>query len=164
MMRYSAPWSTFLKVVSVGITLLLLGAFWFAGPISTVEESTPFQLFLFAFPVLLLGSSAIFIIRGYEISDDAVEIIRVIGRVSYPIDNIEQVEHDPEAMSFAMRMMANGGMYSYSGFFRNQKLGSFRAYVSNKENTVVLHRKKGSPIVISPGEPKEFVKQLKKLL
>ncbi len=164
MMRFSAPWSTFLKVVSGGITVLLLGAFWFAGPLSTVEESVAFQTFLIAFPFLLLGSSAIFIIRGYEIGPDKIEIIRIIGRVSYPIENIERIEFDPEATSFSMRMMANGGLYSYSGFFRNEKLGSYRAYVSNKANTVVLYRKKGSPIVVSPGEPEKFVEQVKSQL
>lgn len=160
MSQFSAPWSRFLKLTSAGVTVLILGVFWTVAPISTVDESFAFKLFLYLLPIVLLGSSAIFIIRGYEIVGDNIEVIRVIGRAKIPIDTIERVEFNPAATDMSMRMMGNGGLYSFSGFFRNRYLGSYRAYVTNKMNNVVIYRKSGPPIVVSPGEPAEFIESI----
>ena len=157
MTQFSAPWSRFLKVISAVISIVICVAFWFAAPTTTVNETVPFQTFLILFPVAMLGSAAIFIIRRYEVTDGHIEIVRIIGRTKYAIDNIETIAFEPKATALSIRTMGNGGLYSISGFFRNKELGAYRAYVTNSANTVVIRRKKGSPIVISPGEPTDFV-------
>lgn len=161
MIQYSAPWSRFLKIVSGSISVLLCGAFWFAGPTSSVDESAAFQIFLIVFPVLFLALSALFIIRRYEINAEYVEVVRYAGRKKFRIDNIESIQADPNAMDLSIRTFGNGGMFSFSGLFRNDKLGSYRAYVSDKSNSVIIQRKKGSPVVVSPHDPLDFVKQVK---
>ena len=164
MRQFSAPWSRFLKVMSTIITVIICVAFWLAAPISSEVESFSFQLFLAILPVVILGSSAIFIIRRYEISNDDIEIVRIIGRTKYALDNIESIESNPKATELSIRTMGNGGLYSISGFFRNKQLGAYRAYVTDAENCVVIKRKKGSPIVISPDDPTEFVEQVRRLI
>lgn len=164
MLWFDAPWSRFLKVVSAGITLLITGAFWLTIPISSIDESLQFKAFIIVLPILLLGASAIFIIRGYEIKDDQLEIVRIIGRKTYPISTFERAEPDPEATNLSIRMMGNGGLYSFSGYFRNQKIGRYRAFVTNKANCVVLYRKNGIPIVVSPESPHEFAEAIKQLV
>ena len=164
MRQFSAPWSRFLKVMSTIITIIVCVAFWLAAPISSEIESFSFQLFLALMPIIILGASAIFIIRRYEITDEHIEIVRIIGRTKYQIHNIESIEVDPKATELSIRTMGNGGLYSISGLFRNEKLGAYRAYVTNPENCVVIKRKKGSPIVISPDDPTEFAEQIKPLI
>lgn len=160
MLWFNSPWSRFIKIISVIVTILIVGAFWFAAPISSEDESVPFQIFLYVLPFILLGGSAIFIIRGYEINGDYLEIVRVIGRKKYLISEFERAEADPEATSLSIRMMGNGGLYSFSGYFRNEKLGRYRAFVSDKANCVVLYRTSGVPIVVSPENPSEFAQQI----
>ncbi|MEM8856785.1 MAG: PH domain-containing protein [Chloroflexota bacterium] len=159
MVQFSAPWSQFLKVISAIISIVLCVAFWYSS-VASDEYSQGFQAFLIAFPVVLLGGSALFIIRRYEVTDEFIEVVRIIGRKKYRIDNIESVEADPTLMDLSIRTFGNGGMFSISGFFRNRRLGSYRAFVSNKSNAVVMHRKKGSPIVVSPDDPDAFVKEI----
>lgn len=125
-----------------------------------MSEGVSFQIFLILFPLVLLGSSALFIIRGYEITAEHIEIARVIGRAKYALDNIDTIEFEPKSTALSIRTMGNGGLYSISGFFRNKQLGAYRAYVTDSANTVVIRRKKGSPIVISPGEPIDFVDEV----
>ncbi|MEM9774119.1 MAG: PH domain-containing protein [Chloroflexota bacterium] len=160
MVQFSAPWSRFLKIVSGSISVLLCLAFWFAAPTSTMNESAGFRTFLIVFPLAFLGIAALFIIRRYEINDEYVEIVRVVGRKKFRLDNIKSIEANPTAMDLSIRTFGNGGMYSFSGFFRTENLGGFRAYVSNKANSVVIQRKKGSPIVVSPHDPISFVEQV----
>ena len=160
MVQYSAPWSRFLKIVSGLISVILCAAFWLAAPTSSVDESVEFQAFLMAFPVLLLGISALFIIRRYEINGEFVEIVRVVGRKKFRLDNIASVEANPKAMDLSIRTFGNGGMFSFSGFFRNDTLGRYRAFASNKANAVVIQRKQGAPIVISPHDPQDFVDEV----
>ena len=160
MSQFSAPWSRFLILTSAGVTVLMLVVFWAVPPISTVDESPAFLWFLYLLPVLLLGCAALFIVRGYEIVDENLEIIRVFGRKKYPIETIKSVEYNPAATDMSIRTMGNGGLYSFSGFFRNSYLGTYRAYSTNKMNNVVIHREKGYPIVISPGEPAEFIEAI----
>ena len=150
--------------MSTIITIIVCIAFWLAAPISSEVESFSFQLFLALMPVVILGSSAIFIIRRYEISDEHIEIVRIIGRTKYEIDNIESIEADPKATELSIRTMGNGGLYSISGLFRNKKLGAYRAFVTDAANCVVIKRKKGAPIVISPGAPTEFAEQVRRLI
>lgn len=161
MTRFSAPWGRLLKIVSTLSTALVCGVFWLAAPTSSINESLLFQLFLISIPFFLLGSAALFIILRYEISPENIEIVRVVGRVKYPLASIESVEFQPKVTEMSLRTFGNGGMYSISGFFRNTHLGSYRAYVTNSANCVVLRRKQAGPIVISPGEPIEFVEQVK---
>ncbi|MFT5193722.1 MAG: hypothetical protein ACI9EW_003503 [Cellvibrionaceae bacterium] len=160
MKHSAAPWGLFVKVISALITVLICTVFWLAAPISSDNESVAFRMFLILLPVLLLGSSALFIILRYEISSENIEVVRVVGRTKYRLDNIKSVEFEPTSTDLSIRTFGNGGLYSISGFFRNTQLGAYRAYVTNAANCVVIRRKQGSPIVLSPHDPIRFVEQV----
>jgi hypothetical protein len=59
-------------------------------------------------------------------------------------------------MRWSIRMCGNGGLYSYSGFFRNKALGTYRAFVTDPHQTVVLHFPNRT-VVVSPSAQEEFV-------
>lgn len=59
-------------------------------------------------------------------------------------------------MQCGLRLCGNGGLFSFSGWFRNRALGVYRAFVTDPHRTVVL-RYPRRPIVLSPSSPEEFV-------
>ena len=65
-------------------------------------------------------------------------------------------------MTGSIRTMGNGGLFSFSGRYRSRKLGSFRAYVTDLRNCVVLKLAE-QVIVISPENPEMFVEILSNL-
>ncbi len=59
--------------------------------------------------------------------------------------------------------VGNGGLFSFTGFFRNKALGTYRAFVTDPRKTVVLHFPRRT-VVISPGSPKEFVHECRRTM
>jgi hypothetical protein len=52
--------------------------------------------------------------------------------------------------------MGNGGLFSFTGWYWNKTLGSFRAFATDFRYTVVLKRE-GSTVVVTPDDPQGFV-------
>jgi hypothetical protein len=57
----------------------------------------------------------------------------------------------------SVRTCGNGGLYSFTGWYWNQELGRYRAFVTDHAKIVVL-RYPESTVVVSPGDPEGFVK------
>ena len=56
----------------------------------------------------------------------------------------------------SIRTFGNGGLYSFTGWFRNTALGAYRAFVTDPHRTVVLHFPTRT-VVVSPSAPEDFV-------
>jgi hypothetical protein len=69
------------------------------------------------------------------------------------------VKFDPEATRRSIRTFGNGGFFSFTGYFRNQELGSYRAFMTDRRHAVIL-RFPSSVIVISPDPPEDFVNRI----
>lgn len=59
-------------------------------------------------------------------------------------------------MRRSIRTFRNGGLFSFTGFFRNKALGAYRAFVTDPHQTVVLHFPNRT-VLVSPSAPAEFV-------
>ena len=59
-------------------------------------------------------------------------------------------------MRWSTRTFGNGGLFSFTGFFRNKALGAYRAFVTDPHQTVVLHFPTRT-VVVSPSAPEQFV-------
>ena len=53
-------------------------------------------------------------------------------------------------------LAGNGGLFSFSGWYCNKALGTYRAWVTDPGKTVVL-RYGVKTVVVSPSEPEAFV-------
>lgn len=62
-------------------------------------------------------------------------------------------------MRGSLRICGNGGIFSFSGWFWNKRLGAYRALVTDGAKTVVLRFDKRK-WVVSPDAPEEFVREL----
>lgn len=156
---FEAPWSSLLKVISGLVTLFMLGIFvWMA---LSERASTPLQAVLYLLvPSAVLFTALLFTVRGYRVTGDGISVRRLLWNTRIDLGLIRSVEHDPKAMTGAIRTWGNGGLYSFSGRFRSSRLGKFRAYVTDHSNCVVIESASGI-LVVSPGNPLLFVEMLR---
>lgn len=154
MKNYDAPWSRSLVVISALTSLLCVGIS--LGLVWNNRGAFPWPGVL---PLGVLGAAALFTVRGYTLLPGAVLVHRLCWSTRLPLSGLELARFEPDAMCGSIRTFGNGGLFSFTGYFRNTTLGSYRAYVTDLRRTVVL-RFSGRVVVLSPAGPEDFVAQL----
>lgn len=156
---FDAPWGTMLKVISTLATLLLLGIFGWMAFFNHASTAVTKVMYI-AIPLLIMFTSLLFTVRGYTISGNTLRIRRLLWDSDIDISMLSSVDYDPKAMTGSIRTLGNGGLYSFSGKFKSVKLGSFKAYLTDFKNCVII-KIAGKTIVVSPGNPELFVEVLR---
>jgi hypothetical protein len=110
-------------------------------------------------PLVLLFCTALFTIRGYEIRPEVILVHRLLWDTKLPRAGLESAQAESDAMRGSLRTFGNGGAFSFSGFYYNKRLGSYRAFVTDPRRAVVL-RYASRRIVVSPDTPENFVYEL----
>ena len=114
-----------------------------------------------AVPLVILAVAARYAVRGYTVTDDSIRVHRLGWSSSLPLDQLESATVSPYAMRRSRRDLANGGLFSYTGWFHNADLGSYRAFVTDHARTVVLRfpdrADRDRVVVMSPDDPDGFV-------
>jgi hypothetical protein len=160
MKRYEAPWSTSLVLMSVLVTVLLLGVSTI-GWWEVAAKSYPLVFrWVAVLPLVLLFGAALFTIRGYTISSDAIIVHRLLWSTHLPRIGLESACVEPDVMRGSLRTFGNGGGFSITGLYYNKRLGSYRAFVTDPHRTVVL-RYANRRVVVSPEMPERFVNDLR---
>lgn len=117
--------------------------------------------------VLLLGMAVLIYgmtPRRYELHRKALIVRRRAGTgISYPYAGMERAEI-PQQDPFKGTLLAgaNGGFLACHGYFEGGRLRSFEAQVTNNKNLIVIYRKKGDPVVLSPDARREFLEALER--
>lgn len=155
----AAPWGSFLKGISVAVTLLLLGVFLLVACFVPATTLPLVRAVVMAVPALILLASALFVVRGYELRDGALHVRRLFWTTRVELGELHEAIVDPEAGAGSLRLFGNGGLFSFSGWFRNAKLGRYRAFVTDWQQGVVL-RASACTVVLSPADPAGFVRSL----
>jgi hypothetical protein len=148
--EFTAPWGRLLKGMSGGVVLLTAGM----GVAGSSEA--PWLILL---PLLLLLALP-FMIRGYAVDGNELVIKRPGWSYRCPLEGLQSVEIDPQAMKGAIRLCGNGGLFSFTGLYRSKKLGRFRAFVNDLNRMTVLHFENRT-LVVSPGDPGAFAEMLR---
>jgi hypothetical protein len=161
--RFHAPWGRALRVMSLIGSAICLGA---SGLSFFSMNRAPVSGFMPAavacIPLSILAIAAFFTVRGFEISAHTLWIHRLGWATRVSLERLVSVERDPTAMNGSIRTWGNGGFFSFSGRFRNHKLGAYRAYVTDANNSVVIRSADGVTVV-SPESPDAFVNAVKAL-
>lgn len=152
---FSAPWSTTLKVSSIVTSALLLGI----SLLIPLPPKIPFMVWCMVrvFPVGVLLGCALFTVRGYEIGQDCLLVRRLLWQTCIPLHGLTQAEFRPGPFGWAWRTCGNGGLFSYSGWYHQKPLGSFRALGTRTTDAVILSFTGRNPIVLTPENPARFV-------
>ena len=155
---YQAPWGKLLKWSSVALVIL---AIVMCGSMSLLYAKIPGWagfLACWTLPLIVLACLP-FMIRSYAITEDEILIRRLFWTTRLSRAGLKSAEAIPKAMSRSLRTCGNGGVLSFTGWYWSKPLGSYRAFVTDLNRTVVLRFEKRT-VVVSPSEPEEFVKEL----
>ena len=112
-----------------------------------------------AIPLLTLVGSAAFIVRGYVLTDTSLIIKRPGWESRLDLSRLNSATVDPDAFRRSLRLFGNGGFFSFTGWFRNRKLGIFRAYATDTRRAVVLCFS-DKTVVITPDDPQKFAAEI----
>lgn len=158
---FAAPMGMLVRVVTlmVGLFLLALSSVAIFG--MDQKELWVRTLVAMTGPSIL-GISALFAVRGYELRMGSLIVRRPLWETIVPLEGLTEVEVNPEAMRGSLRLLGNGGLFAFAGWFRNRRLGMYRAFVSNPARSVVLRFPKRT-VVVSPDRPEEFAAAIKAL-
>lgn len=160
MKTYQAPWGKSLKVMSALLVVLAVVA---VGGASFMPHGVPdwsIHLSRWILPAVVFGCLP-FMVRGYEITADAIFILRPLWKTRLDRRDLKSAEVLPDAMNKCLRVCGNGGGFSFTGWYWSKSLGLFHAYATDQRRTVVLRFGKRT-VVVSPGEPEDFVRELSK--
>lgn len=163
MREYSASLGNLSKVISAFGTLFLLGIFVYSGYLNYSEPRkefafmTAFGLFMILLPVI----TYFYMPKFYVINEDALLVKRLAGNFRIPLSTIENVElASKEDMRLTMRTFGNGGMFGFTGYFRNSRFGRMRWFVTQRVNYIVITTNDQKKYVISPDEPEMMADDL----
>jgi hypothetical protein len=152
--RFAAPWGRTLLLATIITTGVLLGV------AAIIFTQVPWPWISLA-PLLILFASAPFLVRGYILEGDVLLIERLFWRTKVPLHDLESAEFAPGVMNHSIRTFGNGGLFSFSGFYWNKSLRTYRAWVTDLNRTVIV-RLKSRTLVLSPDDPEGFVNHLKR--
>jgi len=156
---FSAPWAASLKLISLLSTILLLGIAWGAPLPANAPLAVVVSVRLL--PVLLLGGCALYTVRGYQVTNGMLAVRRLLWTTRIPLRTLTDAEWRRGSFGFAWRTCGNGGLYSFTGWYHQKSLGSFRALATRTTDAVILKFSDRKPIVITPDDPARMVDVLK---
>ncbi len=155
MTYFKAPWGWTLILVSVFASVAVL-AVPVVGLAALSHQHPAAALLMVAAPLVVLLGCALYTIRGYSLDHNLLLVHRLFWATSLSLAGLQSASYEPRAMRWSLRTFGNGGFFSFSGFFRNRRLGAYRAFVTDLKRTVVL-RFSTRTIVVSPAAPEQFV-------
>jgi len=159
---FRAPWSALVRVVSLAGTLLLGGIT--AVQFVMLPSPPPVAWGLrwtLALPAAILVGCALFTVRGYELAPRRLRVRRLLWSTEIPLEDLRRAWASPEAMRGSWRLFGNGGLFSITGLFRNARLGTYRAWATDRTRAVVLELPR-RPVVVTPDSPEAFLRALER--
>jgi hypothetical protein len=112
-----------------------------------------------AIVVSVFGVISLFSVRGFTVKRRELWVQRPLWQTRLPLHDLKAAHVDPTAMKSSWRSAGNGGLLAFTGWFRNKKLGRYRAFVTDQDRCVVMEFKDHN-LVVSPDDPEGFVKAL----
>jgi len=160
----AAPWSKNLKLMSAFGTAVLavvgVSAYHAIPMVSGFAHTLGLGVAL-ALTLSLLGS-ALFAVTGYAVDEAGLHIERPLFATRVSLDGLQRLWSGPEACQGSLRLFGNGGLYSFTGLFRNRTLGTYRLFGTDLRRAVVLQWP-ARVVVITPADPAAFIAHLQQL-
>jgi hypothetical protein len=155
---FNCPWGTPLKVVT-GLTCGLLAMVVVLGLALPSVPLLP-RLLMVTLPPLGLAAGVLFAIRGLELTADAILVSRPGWSSRIPLAGLQSVTVDAQATRKSFRSCGNGGFFSFTGWYANKALGSYRLFGTDLKRSVVLHFPRRR-VVVTPEEPEAFARAVR---
>jgi hypothetical protein len=99
---------------------------------------------------------------NYEITENELIIRRLIKSVRIDRSDIESLKLlDKSELKGTVRTFGVGGLFGWYGKFANSQLGDMTWYVTRRDKPVLILKKDGKKILISPDEAMAFLAEFK---
>jgi hypothetical protein len=156
---FGAPWGRLLCFLTV-LTGLILAGVPLIGVFTGPRGDAAWILSMIVMPLSILSGGAFFMIRRYELTEDALLVRRAGWSSRVDLSRLVSAEAVPDAMANSMRTFGNGGLFCFAGLFYNKRLGSYRVFATDPKRAVVL-RFSDRVVVVTPDDPEAFVASIK---
>jgi hypothetical protein len=115
-----------------------------------------------AFYILSVLVVAAYLLQPISVDNDRVNINRKVltETISYREIKTVRLLQDSELLA-AIRFFGNGGLFGYTGFYYNKRLGVTRWYCTQRKNYVLIEKTNKKKIIITPDDPEGFLKAIK---
>ena len=156
---FAAPWGKLLKGMTAVSTIILVGVAalgLFFGP----RHNVFYLLIMLVVPLGIWIGGCFFMICGFVLTADSLVVLRPGWQTRLSLQQFIGAEVDPTAMKGSIRLFGNGGLFCFSGLFKNRKLGKYRAFATDFKHSVVL-RFSQRTVVVTPGNPAAFAARIK---
>ena len=160
--EFRAPWGKVLRAATL-ISVALLTGLAVSGLLAYGRAPAYVSLLLISLPPAILLGALPFMIRGYVLTENAIVVRRLGWRTQLPLAGLTSIAGDAEAMRGSLRLLGNGGLFSFSGEFWNRRLGRFRALATDPQRAVVLRYSRRT-VVITPHDPQQFIMRARTVL
>jgi hypothetical protein len=159
--EFPAPWSSTLKnflMVGAGVVVVANWTF-------TAEDITGIVgLICLAVPLLIVFIAVFCVVGRYEITKDKLIVHRFGWKTEFDLADLKSAKYDQKAMEGATRSLTGEGNWLVVAAenFKSERLGDFKAYVTEPALSVALRFKHGN-VVVSPEDPDQFVQTIRNL-
>jgi hypothetical protein len=162
---YDASLGNLSKIITACVILIMVVGFISISWRSSIEPRREYS-FVAAFILLMMMLPIITFFyrpKSYSIDSESFQVNRLAGSFRIPISVIQNVFiAQKEEMKLPIRIFGNGGVFGFTGYYRNSRFGSMRWFVTQRQNYVLIETVDGSKYVITPNDPKELVDELNK--
>ena len=157
--RFGAPWAMVVRIVTVVVCALLIGVT--GAGLAVLPANTPrfASVLMVVVPIGILLGTLPFLVLGYVLRDDELLIERLGWANHVPLSTVVSAVADPDAIRGSIRLCGSGGLFGFFGWFRNGRLGVYRAYGTDPKRCVVV-KLTNRTIVVTPDDPQRFVAEV----
>ncbi len=118
-------------------------------------------IFLGIVLLILFIGCYLYMPKQYSIEDGKLIITRPKGNIIFNLSDIATANAVSKIdMGIVVRIMGNGGIFGYTGFFTNKTFGRMNWFVTNKEKMIVIKLKNEKHITVSPEDGIGFLKAI----
>jgi hypothetical protein len=160
--EFRAPWSKSLYVMTA-TTVAVLALLMLAALFAPMRPPPLAAVLLIGLPPLLAGAAFAGRVRGYVLTENAITVRRGFWDTQLPLAGLRSVTGDVDAMRGSIRVLANGGVFSFTGRYWNMKLGWYRALATDPSRAIVLRYARRT-VVITPHDPQHFIMRARTLI
>lgn len=160
--HYGAPWCLAVTILTILSLVLLLGASAYGTWFFSRSAPAWLRLTVILGPLAIVLATLPFLVRGFVLAPGELRVERLGWQNRFPLSEVTSIEINPEALRGSIRLCGSGGLFGFFGWFRNKKLGIYRAYGTDPKLAVIIKLNQRT-IVVTPENPERFVAELESL-
>lgn len=132
------------------------------GIIISFHLKWPANLSLLKYAMTIVVLSIILIPALYcpirlSINNEKIVLKRIVGNIEINLKNVHSVSIvSNREINNSIRTFGSGGLFGYLGQFRNNLIGNYTMYATEKQNLIYINTTKGK-YIFSCSQPHEFI-------